>query len=150
MPSKKDSGTSVRKMRASDYDDLVRVWELSGLPHHPKGRDSRENIEREIRSRSNDFLVAEIDGEMVGAILCTNDGRKGWINRLAVLPSSQREGIASLLVAEAEKRFESRGIPIVACLIHNDNAASRELFEKLGYELDRRVVYYSKRKNRDV
>ncbi len=140
----------MRPLRAGDYDDLVRLWVASGLPHRPDGRDSKENILREARSRTTDFLVAERGNEIVGAVLCTNDGRKGWINRLAVAPSNQHEGIASLLIAEAGKRFEARGLAVTACLIHEDNSPSRALFERMGYELDRSVLYYSKRKDKSV
>jgi len=140
----------IRRMRKSDYDDLVTLWMASGLPFRPDGRDSRYNVMKEIGSRSADFLIAERDGDIIGAVLCTNDGRKGWINRLAVLPACQHEGIASKLIAEAERRFEERELTVVACLIHDDNSGSRALFERMGYELDRSVLYYSKRKNKDV
>jgi ribosomal protein S18 acetylase RimI-like enzyme len=89
----------------------------------------------------------EVGGKMVGAALCTNDGRKGWINRLAVDPKHRRIGIASMLVKEAERRFDARGLGISACLVHNDNPSSIALFEDLGYTLDSRVLYYSKRKS---
>ena len=36
--------------------------------------------------------VAEAGGELVGVVLGTHDGRKGWINRLAVAPAYQRRG----------------------------------------------------------
>lgn len=138
---------TIRDLRAEDYDELVRLWDAAELPFHPEGRDSRENVERELGSGQADFFVMEVGGKMVGAALCTNDGRKGWINRLAVDPKHRRTGIASMLVEEAERRFDARGLGISACLVHNDNPSSIALFEDLGYTLDSRVLYYSKRKS---
>ena len=138
---------TIRDLRAEDYDELARLWDAAELPFHPEGRDSRENVERELGSGQADFFVMEVGGKMVGAALCTNDGRKGWINRLAVDPKHRRIGIASMLVKEAERRFDARGLGISACLVHNDNPSSVALFEDLGYTLDGRVLYYSKRKS---
>jgi len=138
---------TIRDLRAEDYDELARLWDAAELPFHPEGRDSRENVERELGSGQADFFVMEVGGKMVGAALCTNDGRKGWINRLAVDPKHRRTGIASMLVKEAERRFDARGLGISACLVHNDNPSSVALFEDLGYTLDGRVLYYSKRKS---
>ena len=116
-------------------------------PVKKRSENSRENVERELGSGQADFFVMEVGGKMVGAALCTNDGRKGWINRLAVDPKHRRTGIASMLLAEAERRFDARGLGISACLVHNDNPSSIALFEDLGYTLDSRVLYYSKRKS---
>jgi ribosomal protein S18 acetylase RimI-like enzyme len=133
-------------MRLGDYEAVANLWTEAGLPYRPEGRDSRESIRRELLSGEVDFLVAESNGQIVGSILCTNDGRKLWINRLCVLPAWQRKGLAGELLKEAEKQADSKGLTVIACLIHEDNSPSRDFFVKKGYELDRDVLYYSKRK----
>ena len=57
-----------------------------------------------------------------------------------------RKNIATKLVSEAEKWFEENGIEVFTCVIERDNAASVELFKKLGYE-EWDVRYFSKRKS---
>jgi ribosomal protein S18 acetylase RimI-like enzyme len=140
----------VRVLRPDDYDRLVALWEASGLPYRAEGRDRRQSIEREIDGPCSVFLVAEIDGQMVGAVLGTHDGRKGWVNRLAVARGHQRRGIGSRLVEELTKRFEDCGIGIVACLVEDWNPASMRFFEALGFVAHPECVYYSKRKDPDV
>ena len=137
----------IRELRPEDYDDLISLWEAAGLPHRKKGRDSRENTLKELSQPMAIFLIAELNGRMIGSALCTHDGRKGWINRLAVAPDMQRLGIATLLVMEAERRFELLGIEVVAALIEDWNDVSKELFEDLDYVYDPHVMYYSKRKS---
>jgi len=51
---------------------------------------------------------------------------------------------------EIEKRFEDSGLLVFACLIEEENTASQEFFDEMGYELDPGVLYYSKRKGEDV
>ncbi|MDD1771042.1 MAG: GNAT family N-acetyltransferase [Methanomassiliicoccales archaeon] len=140
----------IRKMRIGDYEAMVDLWTGARLPFRPEGRDSKESIRRELLSGEVDFLVAESDGEVIGSILCTNDGRKLWINRLCVLPAWQRKGLAGELLKEAEKKADSKGLTVIACLIHEDNLPSRDFFAKKGYMLDRDVLYYSKRKGPQV
>ena len=96
------------------------------------------------------FLGARIDSETVGVVFGTHDGRKGWINRLAVLPAHRRLGIARELVAEVERQLRSKGIDIVTCLIEEWNESSARFFEEIGYVEHRECVYYSKRGSPDV
>jgi len=143
-------GLTIRELRPGDYDLLVNLWISAGLPYRPQGRDGRERVVKEISSPSNIFLVAELEGELVGSLLGTSDGRKGWINRLAVRPDLRRKGVGGALMQEIEKRFEDSGLLVFACLIEEENTASQEFFDEMGYELDRGVLYYSKRKGKDV
>lgn len=140
----------VREMTAGDYDAVVDVWERAGLPYRPKGRDSRESIAHELSGQSAIFLLAEIDDRVVGTALCTHDGRKGWINRLAVVPEQQGKGIGAILIREAERRFTDLGIRIFACQILIENTGSQEFFSHQGYEPHDDVRYFSKRLDKDV
>ena len=74
----------IRKARREDYHGIVSLWTRAGLRYQPNGRDSQQNIEREIDDASVDVLVAFSDGLMIGTVIGTNDGRKGWVNRLAI------------------------------------------------------------------
>ena len=141
---------TIRDFCIEDYDSLVSLWEKAGLPYKPKGRDRRDNIEKQIRLRNTIFLVAEVDGKIIGSVIGTHDGRKGWINRLAVAPEYQGKGVAKELVTEVEKRLCADGIKIVACLIETWNTKSMGFFKKLGYKEHQGILYFSKRKNNEV
>ncbi len=141
---------TIRDYRADDYESLISLWEGSGLPYKPRGRDRRERIEHEIEHPNAIFLVAEADGGIIGTVIGTHEGRKGWINRLAVAPAFRRMGIAARLVAEVERRMHDQGIEIYACLIEDWNTVSMEVFRRLGYEYHKDVLYFSKRKNKEI
>ena len=141
---------NIRHYQPGDYDRLVSIWEAAGLPYKDKGRDSRESIEAEIRLDCNRFLFAEYHGDYIGAILVTHDGRKGWINRVAVLPQYRRKGIAALLVDHAEKWLDAQGIGIYACQIEGYNKDSFEVFKKLSYIPFEGMHYLTKRKDPEI
>lgn len=100
----------IRELRIEDYDALMALWDDAKLPYRPKGRDMRDNIERQLKQNNAIYLIAEIDGKLVGSILGTHDGRKGWINRLAVSPAFRKRGIAARLVAEIESCLSKWGL----------------------------------------
>jgi ribosomal protein S18 acetylase RimI-like enzyme len=89
-------------------------------------------------------------GRLVGAVLGTHDGRKGWINRLTVAPAYRHRGIAARLVAEVEKRLRRTGIAIISALIEDGNQTSMQAFARLGYEERRDIVYFVKRRRADI
>ncbi len=88
--------------------------------------------------------------ELLDSVIGTHDGRKGWINRVAVDPEYQKKGIAKELISKVEKKLDDLGIDIVACLIEDWNDRSMKVFEKLGYIKHKEVIYFSKRKNNDI
>ncbi len=133
-----------------DYNAVARLWELAGLPHKPRGRDSRDSIREELKRGGAVFRVAEDQHGVLGAVFGTHDGRKGWINRLVVHPDHQRKGIASALVKAVESSLEEMGINIVACLVEDWNRTSRKFFTSVGYVPHDDIQYFSKRKHPDV
>jgi ribosomal protein S18 acetylase RimI-like enzyme len=137
----------VRPLTIDDYDALVRLWKDGGLPYRPEGRDRRDRLAEEFEGPCAIFLGAEEEGRLVGAILGTHDGRKGWINRLVVAPSGRRKGVATALVREVERRLAELGIEVIACLIEDWNRDSMEFFSAIGYVYDEEVLYYSKRRD---
>ncbi len=141
---------AIRELRPEDYDALIELWNAAGLSHRPRGRDRREHIAREIAGGCSIFLVAEDDGRIVGSVLGTHDGRKGWINRLAVHPDYRRRGLGTQLVRAVEARLDAMGIDIVTCLIEDWNADSQAFFTALGYIRHDDIHYYSKRKSPEV
>ncbi len=136
---------AIREYRPDDYDWVIKLWKEVGLPAKPGGRDSRRNIEKQIGLPNVLFLVAEAGGRIVGTVLATHDGRKGWINRLAVEAALRRRGLGSRLIAAAEKGLEAMGMEIFACLIEKINTASMGAFERHGYRKQPEICYFVKR-----
>jgi ribosomal protein S18 acetylase RimI-like enzyme len=134
-------------MILNDYPAVIALWKEANIPSRPQGRDSRKNITIQLRQPNSYYLVAEADKKIIGVILGTHDGRKGWINHLVVAPSYRQKGIGKQLVNRVEHHFSVLGIDIVACLIEDWNTTSMKVFEQLGYTKHKDILYYSKRKS---
>jgi ribosomal protein S18 acetylase RimI-like enzyme len=140
----------IRSLSSQDYDDIINVWELAGLPYKKKGRDSKKEIERQLSCDSIIFRGCYVKGQLGGVVIGTLDGRKGYINRLAVIPGFQRKGLAKALIEELERIFRERGIKVIEVLIDDHSPESKKLFNGLGYKPHDDITYYSKRESKHV
>jgi ribosomal protein S18 acetylase RimI-like enzyme len=139
--------TVIRKLDIEYYPKIQELWKLAGLSWRPDGRDRPERISIQMENKQIFFLGMVKDDNLLGVILVSHDGRKGWINRLAVHPEHRHKGIAQKLLEVAEDHLlQTEGIEVCSALIFDENKPSLSLFEKAGYESWTNVLYYSKRK----
>jgi ribosomal protein S18 acetylase RimI-like enzyme len=141
----------IRNLRVNDYEAMVGLWKRAGLPFKPRGRDSKDMIERQMKAFPEFFIGAFHGDKLVGVVIGSYDGRmKGWINRLAVDPAYRRRGIGKQLIGRVEKALEKRGAAIFCALIETPHEESVRLFRKMGYLVHKDILYVTKRKSREV
>jgi ribosomal protein S18 acetylase RimI-like enzyme len=140
----------IRRLGIEEYDSMIELWEEVGLSHRPEGRDSKDEVERQIVEFGDLFLGAFQNGELVGVMIGSDDGRKGWINRLAVHPDHQREGVALELIHAVESALKERDRRIISILVEPFKDTSLALFEKAGYSVWDGMHYLSKREDEKV
>jgi GNAT superfamily N-acetyltransferase len=140
----------------ADYAEILALWERAGLSVRPTGRDALAVFARQMADRRQRVVglradaSLRVDASLIAVVVLTHDGRKGWINRLAVDPAYRRRGLAARLIAEAERWFvEDQGLEIWAALIEGENRDSQALFAALDYRRHD-VVYVSKRTRPDA
>ncbi|MFQ5837444.1 MAG: GNAT family N-acetyltransferase [Thermoplasmata archaeon] len=140
----------IRSLSKENPERILALWRSARLPHRPKGRDLPTALREEMRSNPDLAIGAYIDSELVGTVLGTDDGRKGWINRLAVDPDYRGRGIGTRLLQEAESALQRRGRRIIAALVEDWNEDSLVFFQSNGYRLHEDIHYMSKRESEDV
>ena len=140
----------TRKLTSADYNQIVDLWQRAGLPYKPQGRDGREVVEAQIAANPDLCIGVFEENRLAGVVLATMDGRKGWVNRLAVDPDCRRRGVAKKLIHEAETALRKHGIRIFCALIESGNTTSMRLFKASGYCKHRDIAYFSKRDSEQV
>jgi len=140
----------IRTLSIANYKAITNLWSRAKLPFRPKGRDSKKAMATQMKADPDFFLGAYEGGKLIGAVIITCEGRKGWINRLAVDPDYRHQGLAKALIAECERILRKRDIRLFCALIDDDNAPSKKLFKKCGYIEHHDIIYFSKRDSEEV
>lgn len=143
------TAVEIRTLGVADYEAICDVWSAAGVKLRKTGRESYESFARQMAGGTQTVLGAMIGDRLVGVALVTHDGRKGWINRLGVLPDHQRQGIGAALIRASEELLHGQGMTIVAALVEHNNAASLGLFQHEGYTIAN-VYYLTKRDRPDA
>ncbi|PLB92874.1 GNAT family acetyltransferase, partial [Klebsiella pneumoniae] len=103
--------------------DLLRPW-----------NDPEMDIERKLNHDVSLFLVAEVNGEVVGTVMGGYDGHRGSAYYLGVHPEYRGRGIANALLNRLEKKLIARGCPKINIMVREDNDVVQGMYERLGYE----------------
>lgn len=141
---------NIRQLEPADYDDVIMLWADAGLPFKPRGRDSRTQLTHEMK-RDDSFFVGLFDEHrMIAVGFASFDGRRGWINRLAVHPDHRGRGLAAQVIAECERFLKKRGAVVYAALIEEVNSPSMSCFEKAGYVCLSEYKYFRKADSEDA
>ncbi|MDX1358780.1 MAG: GNAT family acetyltransferase [Clostridia bacterium] len=124
----------IRKFEKSDTEQVVKIWEECGLLHPPN--DPYQEIKNKSEFQPDLFLVGEINGVPIATIMIGYEGRRGWINSLAVLPEFRGRGHGEKLVKHALDVLKELGAPKVNLLIRPTNLKVRAFYEKLGFKFE--------------
>jgi ribosomal-protein-alanine N-acetyltransferase len=101
------------------------------------------------------FLVAELEGEVVGYIMCRMEygfshlkrlglARKGHVISIAVLEEHRGKGIGTALITMAQGEMVKRSASECYLEVRVSNAGAVSLYEKLGYKTATRLEAYYK------
>jgi ribosomal protein S18 acetylase RimI-like enzyme len=136
----------IRPYTPDDEHEVIRLWFDCGLmvPHNNPRRD----IERKLQVNPEWFLLALLEGEIIGSCMVGYEGHRGWINYLAVSPRYRRQRIAAALMAEAERLLNAAGCPKINLQVRETNLEVIKFYEGIGYKNDA-VISLGKRLDPD-
>ena len=132
---------TVRPATAVDVDAVVEL-ELTCLADDAW---SRGLVEQGIAAQlpTVSYLVAEVDGVVVGHAVASAAGDDAELQRIAVDPAYRRRGLAGELLAAVEQRAAADGATRLLLEVREDNTAAAAFYESRGFvEVGRRRGYY--------
>jgi ribosomal protein S18 acetylase RimI-like enzyme len=131
-------GYTIRECREDDLGPVLALWRLA-RSEHAVTADRLEDVAGLIAEQPGGVLVAEANGEVVGALIAAWDGWRGNMYRLAVLPQSRRRGIGLALIRAGEESLRRRGARRVTALVAHDDAVAGAVWDAAGYPTDREI-----------
>ena len=132
----------IRPMTMDDFERVHNLWmEISGFGIRSID-DSREGVERFIRRNPTTSMVAEMDGRIVGAILCGHDGRRAGLYHVCVKEAYRKHGIGQKLVERCLEALKKEKISKVNLIAFKKNEIGNRFWQKLGWKYCDNVNYY--------
>ena len=131
----------IRPARSEDLESIKGCAEAAYAPYVERigKRPAPMVADFKARIEAGDLYVAEADGNLIGFIVFFPRRDHLHIENVAVLPSSQGQGLGKSLIAYAEQEARHRGIGAVELYTNVKMTENLEFYPKLGYiEIDRR------------
>ncbi len=130
----------VREADASDFGKIRRFMELVDHEFFPPLSARSGGIPGRISSclagTDSNYLIAEINGTMVGALgyLENRNGiGEAYTSFLAVSPNHRGQDIARKLDAVLTQKLQDAGISSINVTTWSTNPGAYEMYRKLGY-----------------
>ncbi len=124
----------ITEMTIADYDEVFALWqEAEGLGLHSDECDSREGVARYLARNPGTCFVARDGERLIGAVLCGNDGRRGYLNHMTVDKAYRRRGIGTVLVRRCMSVLKQMGIARSNLYVFAANDAALKFWRKLGW-----------------
>ena len=133
---------NIREMKIEDYDKVFALWKtIKGFGIRSVD-DSREGIERFLKWNPGLSVVAEENGEIVGAILCGSDGRRGCLYHVCVHKDFRRQGIGKTMVIWCMEKLKDLQINKVSLIAFTKNAIGNVFWKEIGWTKREDLNYY--------
>ena len=138
-------------VRRCDPSDLIPVMEINmkTLPEHY----SDYFYESLLAELPESFLVAEVNGKLVGYIMCKTEYgfsnfkklgfvKKGHVVSVAVLEEHRKKGIGRALIEEAIAGTKIKKADELYLEVRCSNNEAVRLYEKIGFIIRQRIKSY--------
>jgi predicted N-acetyltransferase YhbS len=133
----------IRPARPGDAEAVARLWTEAYVTSRPGGRgDPYTRADYSASAARGPVLVAEEEGEVVGAVALHEPGAEGRVaardgeaelSRLAVAVGSRRGGVGARLVGRCEELARAGGWEAIALWSRPWQTAAHSLYEARGY-----------------
>lgn len=89
------------------------------------------------------YLVAELEGEVIGYAVASYAGDIAELQRIGVDPARRRRGVAAALLDQVVAEAPGTGADRLILEVREDNAGALAFYASRGFiEIDRRARYY--------
>lgn len=138
----KNEAIIIRTMTIEDYDEIYSLWmKIKGFAMRSID-DSKEGVERFLKRNPDTSVVAVKNGEVVGAILCGHDGRRGCLYHVCVAKEHRKQGIGTQMVVFAMNALKKENISKVSLIAFTRNDIGNAFWRKIGWTQRLDLNYY--------
>lgn len=123
---------AIRPMTIADFEAVLRLWqETDGVGLNES--DEREPIASFLARNPGLSRVGSNGTDIVGAVLCGHDGRRGYLHHLAVSKTHRKQGLGKALVEACLADLARLGIPKCNIFLFANNAEGEAFWKHNGW-----------------
>lgn len=122
----------LRPLTLADYPAVLRLWQATegvGLNES----DQPDAIGSFLERNPGLSRIALEGANVVGAVLCGHDGRRGYLHHLAVAKTHRKLGLGKALVDACLADLAQLGIPKCNIFLFADNTAGEAFWQHHGW-----------------
>lgn len=126
---------ATRAMVLADYSAAMDLWKRTeGMA---LGQSDTEPAVAAFLERNRELSSVAMlpTGELVGALLCGHDGRRGYLHHLAVAPGYRRKRVATCLIGRCLERLTREQIVKCNVLLFADNEEGSTFWLRAGWSV---------------
>ncbi|MDH3631233.1 MAG: GNAT family N-acetyltransferase [Gammaproteobacteria bacterium] len=131
-----------RNMKLSDHEAVMALWgTCNGLSL--RDADSRQSTGKYLQRNPGLSFVAQDKTGIVGTLMAGHDGRRGYIQHLAVTPELRGKGVGDKLVELCLDALKLEGIVKSHVHVLADNSSGRAFWLNRGWIHRAEIEMYS-------
>ncbi len=124
-------GAEIAPFTAADVPEALALWrQTEGIGLFG---DSPDTIARALERSPGLSFVARDGGALVGCVLGTHDGRRGYLHHLAVARSHRGRGLGRALAERCVAAFTAAGLARCHLFVQRDNPEAAEFWRHAGW-----------------
>ena len=135
---------TISDLRLPDLGEAIALWDSIPELNFPAAFDTPERLTRFLNRNEGLSSAARIDGELVGALLCGHDGRRGFFYHIGVKPLLRRQGIAARMVEYSFEKLRKEHIDTCFLFTSEFNPGAQAFWKAMGFEYAPWVMYQSR------
>ena len=122
----------IAPLSVAEYPAVLRLWQATeGIT--VRDADSPADVERYLERNPGLSFVARDGDQVIGAVLCGHDGRRGYLNHLAVAAAYRHRGIGKSLVERCLAALQQSGIDKCHLFVLDDNSPGQAFWKHTGW-----------------
>jgi len=122
--------------------EMAELWNICGLI--VPGLDYNREIDLKTENQSDMILLGLIDKRVVASTMYGFDGRRGWLNYVAVHPDHRHQNYGKMIIDHAVEKLKDLGCPKVNLLIRKSNSGVVNFYERSGFEINDVICMHKK------
>ena len=121
----------IEPMRMDDYDGVIALWKRTeGISR----LETRDEMARFLERNPDLSLVVHCEHQVVAAVLCGHDGRRGYMYHLAVDREHRRHGLAQQMVDRCLAALGRLGIIRCGLQVYRSNEIGLSYWRSTGWK----------------